>query len=211
MFGLTVQTPPAAGPVTAEKLRGRLRLNHTAEDELLDELLAAAVELFELDAGRPVLATTYRQHLAAWPFGYLVDSTVDPMARIPGAIVLGRGGVTSVTGLYRTLGDGSAEAVTGWAADLVTPPARVRLASAPPPATTSAGLLVSPVGYVEFVAGWANAAAVPALVTNALCLVAAHWYQHRAAYTERTLDELAGGWRRVVDKFRSGLSGPWGQ
>lgn len=197
MYGIAIVTP-AAAPITAEQLRSRLRINGTSEDADLEEFLAAAVERFEDDTGRPVLATAYRQDLSRWPCG---------------PIVLGRGGVTAVTAVQRYLADGSAEDLDPdqWHADLLTPPARVRLASVPATVTTAAGVPVSPVGCVQFTAGWSGAAAVPPQVLTALKLLAGHYYEHREAFTEAKLTELPAGWARVVSRFKLGLSGDWGQ
>lgn len=226
MYGIEVITPPASVPVTAAELRGRLRLNDTAEDGVLTELLAAAVELFEEDTHRPVLVTAYRQHLSRWPwsvcFGPGVPPPADPVAYLPvipgggpaiapGRIALARGGVTTVTAVYRRLADGSAEEVEDWTADLWCPPARVILAAVPDPVTTAAGVPISPVGYVDYTAGWSSPAAVPQMVRTALMLIAAHWYEHRESYTEKDLGELPAGWSRVVNKFKLGISGDWGQ
>ena len=199
MYGVEVLAA-AAAPITAAALRGRLRLNDSAEDLDLDEFLAAAVERFETDTGRPVLATSYRQTLSKWPCG---------------PIVLGRGGVSAVSAVKRYLADGSTETLAAdqWRADLVTPPARVALASTPAAVTTAAGIPVSPVGCVEFVAGWSTAAAVPKLVRTALMLLAAHWYENREAWRDSAFEmrELPDGWRAVVSRFKVGISGAWGQ
>ena len=199
MYGVEVTAAPGNSPVEVLDLRKRLRLNHQAEDDQLTEFLADAVEQFELDACRPVLATTYRQSLSCWP-----TSSV---------IVLGRGGVTAVTAVKVYQADGSIETLDAdqWRADLATPPARVTLAEVPDLVTTDAGIDVTPVGCVEFTAGWSSAAAVPKMVRRALMLLAAHFYQHREAYREGKLDELPVGWRHVVNKFKLGVSGDWGQ
>jgi uncharacterized phiE125 gp8 family phage protein len=197
LYAVEVLTP-AAAPIAAAELRARLRLNSAGEDSTLVELLAGAVELFEEDTRRPVLATTYRQHLARWP--------------ADGVIVLGRGGVTAVTAVKRvTDAVGTVEDVAGYLVDLATPPARVVLAEVPDQVETAAGVVVAPVGYVEFTAGWANAAAVPQLVRTALMLMAAHHYEHREAFEAGELDQLPAGWERVTRRYRLGLSGDWGQ
>lgn len=189
----------AAGePVTAAELRDHLRLNDTAEDGLLSEFLASAVELFEHDTGRPVLTGEYKQYLSAWPCG---------------PIVLGRGGVTAVNSVsaYDAAGVEQPLATDQWRAELLTPPARVYLASTPATVTTAAGIPVSPVGVVFFRAGWPTVNAVPRQVRVALKLLAGHWYANREAYTERKLDAVAAGWARVVSRFKLGITGPWGQ
>ncbi len=223
MYGIEVVTPPANEAVAAADMRKWLRLNDTSEDDVLAELLAGAVDLFENDTGRPVLETVYRQHLTRWPYGPAVPTGPMPGAVVyeaaltgmnrpwfPGQIVLGRGGVTSVAGLFRKLADGSAVAVTGWTADLSTPPARVSLAGVPNPVLTATGVPVSPVGYVEYTAGWSDTE-VPKLVLTAIKLLAAHWYRNREAYTGERLGELPAGWCRVVNRYKLGISGDWGQ
>lgn len=227
MYGIVVVTPPASAPVTTAEMRAWLRLNHTAEDSILDDLVAAAVDQFETEAQRPVLATVYRQHLSRWPIGSgvaglppliaagyppAVLATAAGISSVyPGQVVLGRAGVTAIAGVSRTLADGTYQSLTGWSADLVTPPARVTLAAVPDPVTTAAGVPVSPVGYVQYTAGWADAAAVPKRVKTAIRLLAAHWYRNREAFTERKLDRLAAGWRTIVLQYGLGLTGDWGQ
>src|SRR5262245_339843 len=193
MFAVFETIPPTGVPITAAELRTRLRLNEQGEDAELDEFLASAVEQFELDALRPVLATGYRQDLSRWPAG---------------VVICGRGGVPSITAVRRYPADGTTESLdpAAWHADISTPPARVYLDSIPPTEH-------SPVGCVEFTAGWPDPAAVPAVVRTALMLLAGHWYENREAYRDSPFDmhALPAGWWSVVNKFKLGLSGDWGQ
>jgi Phage gp6-like head-tail connector protein len=82
----------------------------------------------------------------------------------------------------------------------------VKLASIP-----AAIAAVSPVGYVDFTAGWTSPANVPAAVKVAVKSLAAHWYENREAYTERRLDQVQQGWDRVTNQHKLGLFGSWGQ
>lgn len=198
MYGIETITPPTVAPVPVAALRGRLRLNGTAEDPDLEEFLAAAVEQFEDDARRPVLATTYRQDLSCWPCG---------------PIVIARGGVTAVNavGWYDADGEPNDLDPAEWRAEVRTPPARVTLAANPAPVVTAAGIDVATVGYVTFTAGWATPAAVPRRVRTAIMLLAGHFYEHREAFLEGTLSELPSGWAAVVSQYKLGLSGDLGQ
>ncbi|MEO8082698.1 MAG: head-tail connector protein [Ardenticatenales bacterium] len=196
MYGIDITTPASGSPVDLDLLKTHLRINGDAEDDLLEEYLAAAVATFEADTRRPVLATVFRQYLTDWP----------------AAIVLGRGGVTAVGGVYKFLANGSTSAVTGYRTDLRTPPARVIFDIAIPDLVeTAGGYTVIPVGYVDFTAGWANAAAVPPTVAVALKLLAGHFYANREAFHGESLEELPLGWKSVCDRYRLGLSGDWGQ
>lgn len=197
MIDVTPTTTPAQ-PVTAAELRAHLRLNDQGEDTLLTQFIAAAVEQFETETDRPVLATTYRQFLTRWP----------------AEIVLGRGGVSSVVAVKRYLADGStADVPTTWIADLNTTPARVILHTPPDLVATATGIPVSPVGYVEFVAGWANTAAVPAAVLVAVKQLAGHLYQNREAYRDSAFEmrTVPDGWQRVCQKYKLRLFGRWRQ
>lgn len=203
---VNVEATTAPGTLlTAAELRAYLRLNDQGEDSKLAELLGAAVELFEDSTRRPILTRTYRQYLGRWPCVRLQD-----LGR--NWVILGRGGVTAVNAVMAYGADGaSTSAVANWYADIRTAPARVILGTAPNVPTNAVGLAVSPVGYVEFVAGWANTAAVPAAVKVAVKSLAAHWYYNPEAYTEKSLEEVAQGWARVVAQYRLGLMGEWGQ
>ncbi len=214
MYRVEVLTPPAAGPVTVTvaELKGWLRLNDTSEADTLGVLLGAAVERFEQDTRRPVLATGYRQWVTRWPAW---------------PVVLMRGGVTAVTAVSALAADGTPTALTGWRAAVQTPPDRVVLptglgptAGASDPAGGSGVGWPPPdrptdlppaVGCMDFTAGWANAAAVPAMVKVAVRLLAAHWYAVREAYTDgAALSAVPDGWDRVCDRYRLGLAGDWG-
>lgn len=198
MYAIDVVTAPTALPVTVAELRDWLRLNGTAEDDQLELLLWAAVERFEADTRRPVLETEYRQWCSRWPCS--------------GKVVLGRGGITEVTSVGKLLANDTLAAVTGWRADVRTPPARVILPPGLVAATADDGRPVEPAGCVLFTAGWANAAAVPKAVKVAVRLLAAHWYEHREAFRDGgALTETPAGWEAVTNPYRLMLSGDWGQ
>lgn len=200
MFHVTCFAAPLTQPVSVDALRDFLRLNDKSEDAQLSEFLAAAVDLFESESGRAVLSARYRQDLSAWPGG---------------PIVLGKGGVTAITSVNVYQADGSALplAAVQWSADLMTPPARVFVASVPAPIAGPTGIPVSPVGNVEFTAGWDTPASVPNAVRVAIKQLAAHWYETREAFTASAseMKTTPKGWARVVDRYRTGVSGPWGQ
>ena len=48
------------------------------------------------------------------------------------------------------------------------------------------------------------------MVIRAVKLLAAHYYEHREAYTADKLEEIPLGWSAVVAKFKLGISGDWG-
>ena len=207
MVNVEVLTSPTTLPVSVDELKLWLRLNDSAEDALLAELLGAAVDQFEADTRRPVLSTTYRQTLAKWPTRIVTSNECGHSI----GLILGRGGVTSITAVKSIDPvDNSESDLTGWRAELSLTPAKILLDSVPSVPLPLMGYGRS-VGYVTFVAGWPDAAAVPHRVKVAIKLLAAHWYKNREAYGEGKLEDLPNGWRSVVGMYQLGLDGTWDQ
>ena len=181
-------TPRASEPVGLPDLKAHLRHNlGDAEDDLLAELVGAAADLFERHTGRPVLPTVFRQWLPGL-----------------GEVHLLRANVTAVASVTYFDADGETAALADWRADLIEVPAVVYLPGGAYPAVQADRRRV---GYVQFTAGWPDAAAVPKPVKTAIKLLAAHWYRFREAYQPGAeLAELPQGFRAVCDLYDSGLT-----
>lgn len=189
MYGIEVVTPAASLPLSAADLRERLRLNSSAEDSLLAKFIQTAVDRFEAATSRPVLSTVYRQHVNRWP----------------SPLVLGRGGVTAVGSVVTYTAAGAESTITGWRAVLKVVPACIVFPDGSPACS------FTPAGYVQFTAGWANAAAVPAEVVTAIALLAGHYYECREAFRGDDLAATPAGWDAITRHYKLGLTGDWGQ
>lgn len=177
---------PTVSPLTAVELRTWLRLNHTAEDAKLGELLIAAVEFFEHESRHAITPRTWRQTFTHWPT----------------AIVFGMGNVTSVVELYA-----ANNSTVPFSAYLNTTLAFVAPTGDTPDYRTHDE---APVGYMDFIAGY-EAGTLPKDIRLALLALAGHHYQRPEAYTENPIDEAPRGFAAVVAKYRTGLMGAWGQ
>ncbi len=184
---IEVVTPAASLPVTLAELKSHLQLNRDDDDADLTLFLQSAIDTFEFETGRPPIATVYRQY-TRFP-----DYTHAP-------IVLARGKVSAIASVKYTDPAGSEVTLAGTRPDLAGPIGRVF-----GPFSTGWPLVdltaIHPV-RVEFTAGWANAAAVPADVKVAIRMLAAHWYASRDAYGAELKTETPDGFRRVCDKYR---------
>lgn len=176
-----------AGPITVEQLAAHLRLNSTAEEDELALYIDAAREAFEFETGRAVVSTTYRQHMHCWD----------------APIRLIRSNALSVESVTYYDQDDEEQELEDWQADLTGVPGLVYLPGDNWPALSATR--PRPI-TVEFSAGW-DSDAVPADVRHALLLVAAFYYRHRENYTELSLNELPMGFRRVCDKYKTGIGG----
>ena len=183
-----VVTPPSSEPVTAAELYGHLKLNTgTAEYAQLEGFISAARELFEQHTGRAVLPTAFRQYLPA-------------LCR---PVELLRGPVTAVELVEYVDADGVDQELEGWELDAATIPAVVYLPDGDYPAVSATRRRPA---WVDFTAGWADAAAVPKAVATAIKLMAGHWYRFREAYTEVPLKDLPSGFQAIVALWDTGLT-----
>jgi uncharacterized phiE125 gp8 family phage protein len=190
MYTVQVITPPASEPVTTQELKDHLRLNDSSEDSLLAGFIKTARLQFELNTGVAVLPTVFRQHFYA----------------IAGPIYLYRGNVSAIGSVMYWNTAGNFVSDSTYLSDLISNPAKVWWQVYPVTHSDK-----SPKGYVEFTAGWANAAAVPEDVKTCIKLLAAHYYAHREAYTEDTdLRNLPLGFQSVCRAYKTGLVGELG-
>ena len=191
MYTITTTTPRTLtiGPVTLEEIKAHLRLPTCAtEDSVLTEMLTAATDMWERFSLCPTLPTVYAQHVYA----------------LNQAIILQRGNVTAIGSVqyYNTSDVLTTANSSTYYTDIVSTPASVWFTDYP---QTSANK--SPKGQVNFTAGWANSAAVPAPVKVAIKLLAAHWYNHREEYQDRELRRLPMGFQAVIGQFKTGILG----
>lgn len=155
-------TGPAAEPLTRAEAKAFLRIDHEADDVLVDALIAAARRTVEAATGRALLEQTWRFTRDAWPLSGVIAAPVAPVRAILSAVV--------------TLQDGSTLAVPDGALSLKADraPALIHVDGARVPRPGPGGIaLTIRAGY------GATAADVPADLVEAVRLVLAHFYEFR--------------------------------
>src|SRR5574337_601095 len=81
MASLTVETPPAAEPVTLAQAKSFLRVEINTDDDLITSLIVAAREACETFTDRSFCIKGYRQSLDSFP--YFTDTMLSQMAYPP--------------------------------------------------------------------------------------------------------------------------------
>ncbi|MFS8039226.1 hypothetical protein ACI7BZ_20075 [Xanthobacter sp. AM11] len=162
---------PAAEPLTRAEAKAFLRIDHAADDALIDALVMAARRRVEVETGRALMTQSWRFRLDAWPLRGLVPTPLSPVREILGATV--------------AAADGSAVALPAGALVLLADraPALIRVdrALAPAPACPHGGIVIS------IAAGYGPLAAdVPADLVQAVRLLLAHFHEHRDGPGEAT-------------------------
>lgn len=156
---LAVVTPATTYPVTRAEVKTHCRVDGTAEDGLIDGLIAAASDYIAAYTGRALASTTLRLDL---------DDFADE-------IFLPVGPVQSVTSVayYDTAGASQTLAGTVYQTDFVSDPARILLADGQSwPTVDARANAVS----ITFVAGYSS---VPAAIKQACLLLIGDWYRGR--------------------------------
>jgi uncharacterized phiE125 gp8 family phage protein len=205
MYSIQTITAPATLPVSTSDLHNFMRLNDTTEDALLTAWLTAAVDLYQSDSREILISTGYRLNLDNWPgqqsinFPYSISAT--PMICLPVYPVTA---VASVQYLDTTA---TWQTLSGTTIDLTNSPSRIVL----PVSLPQLHPTQLPSVQVNFTAGYANAAAVPALPALLVKLIASHWYGNREAFGETAMNEVPAGFHAIASQRRLNYLSNWNQ
>ncbi|MEM9494847.1 MAG: head-tail connector protein [Pseudomonadota bacterium] len=183
---LTLLTPATEDPVDLAEMKDHLRILHHDEDVRIAGYLKAATAGIERRAGFALLPQTWRLTLDAAPTETITLSPAPLFSVTEIAVKDKSGGETPVTA--------SAYEVAGGL------PGRVRAAEPwPAPGVKTGGV------RIDFIAGFADAASLPADLKQAVKLLAAHFYEAREAASEEplsivphTVDALLAPYRRIA-------------
>lgn len=171
--GTITTLPPGDHPVSVADAKRQLRIEpeDTDQDTFVAMLCAAAHRAVERQLGYPILRQTRQTHLYGFPCG---------------VIWLGAGDLLTVASVKYYDADGTQQTLvaTDYIIDAVSRPATLHLAPTKSwPATQARpGAVV-----IEWLAGWTDAAAVPADLIRAMQLLIGHWDQNREAVAVGTI------------------------
>lgn len=194
-YSITVLTPPAEEPVSAQELWEHLNLNVAlpAVEDLLNVFISAARQQFEHETdGRICLPTVFRQHLACFP------SCPDTPVKLYRAEVL------SVDSITYYDADDNLQTLSGWWVDNTGIPA---LLSMPTGSWPQVSAKRSRPVTIQFTAGWADKDAMPELVKLGIKLAAGQYYNVRESHSDTNYSETPLGFRRICEMYRTGNGG----
>ncbi len=176
-------SPPSAEPITLSELKDHLRITDANEDALINGALVAAVRAIEARGSLALLTQQWRLTLDAVP-----DETVilplSPMTSIDVVTVIDTAGAPQIlaAALYETA-PGS--------------PGRLRPAGPwPNPGPRLNGV------QIDFTVGYANAAATPEPLKQAVKILAAHFFQAREVAQEERLYSVPQSVDALIAPYR---------
>jgi uncharacterized phiE125 gp8 family phage protein len=179
-------TPPAVEPVSLTEAKTYLRIDQSDEDGLLGTLITAARLMIEAASGRMLVDQTWRIVLDRWPDGGEIRLPLSPVSAIVAARVYNANGAAQAV-------SGSA-LVLDWQAD----PPLIRVVATVPAAGRDRSAV-----EIDVTAGYgATAAAVPALLRQAVLQLAARWFELRGDVVGQDAAVLPSGIMALVAPFR---------
>lgn len=194
MIGSLLVTQAGSPALSNEEVKDHLRIEHDADDLLIDQLVAVAAERFERETNRALVETTYQWEIPRFPFGREpITLPRSPLIAVE-SIEYYKPGETSLTTVQ-------ASTYSAWTA--IEPP-EIRLAEGAswPNERTDPW----PAVRVTFRAGYETAEAVPALAKQAMKMLIGGLYDVREEVsaggprTREAPSELA--WRAMIQPLR---------
>lgn len=176
---LYLKTAPTTEPVTTAEAKAHIRVDISDDDTLIAGLVTAARRWIEDVYGIKMMTQTWNYYLDQFPSDSVIELPVGPVLSIASVKYTSDAGVTSTL------------SASDYDTDLVSLPARISLKSSKswPTATLKTVNGVD----VEFVAGYhatqTTTTSVPEVLKLAIKMLVEHWYEHRGAVTELTLEQ----------------------
>lgn len=157
-------TGPATEPVSLADVKAHLRVDGTAEDDLLAAAIVAARTHVEAETRRQLIAQSWRVYLDEWPAGRTIELPLAPLIS-----------VESVT-LYDIVGAAQVLDPEAYRVDAARLPPRIVAGLRPQAALYDNGI------EIDVTAGYGvTSLAVPAPLRQAILMLVAHWFEHRGA------------------------------
>lgn len=204
-----VITQPALEPITLEEAKAHLRVEHTADDDLIGALITAARELAEGYQGRALIDQTIEFYLDEFPAESTTTRPVGPETAYAQPAATVRAEIelphpaSSVTHIKYYDTDGTEQTLNSalYQTDLVSEPARINPAYGESwPATRQSRMNAVKVTYV---AGYGDEASdVPAITRSAIKLLVGHLYEHREAASDADIRDIPWGITTLLNRHR---------
>jgi uncharacterized phiE125 gp8 family phage protein len=169
----TVYAQPTEEPVSLEEAKAHLRVDGSEEDALIARLIRMARESCEMKARRAFISRTVDLHLTEWPLSEQIEFADPPLQTVTSISYTDDAGVTATV-----------PATDYVIYSAVEPGLLVLKGTATWP---SVNLMPGPSIVVRYVAGYASAAAVPAIYKQAILLTIVHLYENREAVVVGTI------------------------
>ncbi len=172
-FGVRIYTAPASEPVTVAEAKSRLRITTTDEDTDIGTLITQAREMAEAECQRALITQTLTLTMDDFPRYYREGRRDDYATYFDRSIRLPRPPLVSVTHVKYYDGDGVQQTVDAATYSVATGGEPGRIAPLSAGYWPAVQYLRPEAVEVRYVAGYGNAASVPAAAKAAILIIMA--------------------------------------
>ena len=192
---LVLVTPPASEPLTVAEAKAHLRVFHSGDDDVIEDMITTAREAVETYLGRALITQTWA----------LKDDDCEASYRLPKAPLASVASITYVdsNGTTQTLATDQ-YVVLASGVDRACEPGRI----VPAYNVVWPSVRGEPDDVVvQFVAGYGAASAVPQTFKSAMKVLLEDLYEERGSYVTGTIvAALPTAWERTLAPYRTPLS-----
>lgn len=175
-MGLTLVTAPTREPLTLPEAKLLMRVEETADDDLVKSLIPAARQHIEDFTGRALVTQTWEWKADSWRDVIGVRCPMPPWRSVVSITYIDSAGATQTW------------AQTEYQVDLDPNGARIALAYGKTLPSLRGGDLNAVT--VRFVAGYGDPESVPEPIRHAMALLISHWYHERRPVGVAQLAEM---------------------
>lgn len=183
---ITELAPAIGEPLTLAETKAHLRIDGSAEDDLISSLMRTVREHLERETGLSLLSRAFRLYLDDWPRSRVIQIVRGPVQTIEAVTVYDADGMPAEIDVSGFVLDGQAR------------PARLVLPEQPAPGRAINGI------EIDFSAGFgATGADVPDTLKRAMLLHLALLYEFRGAVApDDQPAAVPAGYDRLIAPFR---------
>lgn len=188
-----LETAPASEPVTKDDAKTHIRVDLANDDSYIEALIAVARRIIEDITNRKFITQTWKYILDEYPDD---DTIILPF--VP---------VSAVSHIKTTDQEKAVETFDSdsYYVDIYSEPARIVLKDGESWPDPSAGLREANAVEIQFTVGYANAAAVPGPLLQALKMLVGHFYENREATMmsgRMKMEDLPMGVQSLIGSYR---------
>ena len=185
-----IDTEPTSEPIANSVMKNFLKVDTSADDDLIASMITTARQLVELRTRTQLLTATYKMNLDRFPIQTnWITLPISPLA--------------SVTHIKYYDSDNTLQTwdASNYIVDSQSKPPRIRLSQS----STFPSTYTSPNAVeIKYVAGYTSTSAVgyPTALNAAIYLIVGHLYENRQEVVSKIQYELPQGAQTIIDNFK---------
>lgn len=196
-------TPPTSEPFTLEQAKTYLRVDNDDENDVISNIITAAREKVESLLWRPLLTQQWKLLFDTLSSGFIVNSDLYLSSYQYPIIYINKCPIQSIDSVKYIDVNGTTQTLSTskYEVDLLSEPSRIRIIEMPQIKADTMNAF-----WIEFTAGYTDAALIPSKVKQAMQQLMGHYYEHRESVIVGTISsEIEMSTEYLLQEFKNNL------